>query len=156
MEKRLHSLIAIHPIYPDTYIQYKYKICNTDPPHQLGFCHISVTTYENPTPFRGRTEWDIKEKYQHALLVAVPLQRKFATYIYTYVHTRFGDSLVVRSGYELAALVEEGHGVAGLQVVVVFLAHLARPRVPLINLIHTQRNATQPKVKSVNPSARHL
>ena len=84
------------------------------------------------------------------------LQRKFATYIYTYVHTRFGDSLVVRSGYELAALVEEGHGVAGLQVVVVFLAHLARPRVPLINLIHTHtntHNATQSQVsQSVGPS----
>jgi hypothetical protein len=81
--------------------------------------------------------------------VAVPLQKKFATYIYTYVHTRFGDSLVVRSGYELAALVEEGHGVAGLQVVVVFLAHLARPRVPLINLIHTHTHKhTQRNPKS--------
>ena len=27
----IHTLIAIPPIYPPTYIQYKYKICNTDP-----------------------------------------------------------------------------------------------------------------------------
>ena len=73
----IHRLIAIHPIYPDTSIQYKYKICNTDPPHQLGFCHISVTTYENPTPFRGSTEWDIKEKHT-----------ELQAYIHTYIPVR--------------------------------------------------------------------
>ena len=44
---------CLPPIYPATYIQYKYKICNTDPPHQLGYCHISVTTYEKSHPVSG-------------------------------------------------------------------------------------------------------
>ena len=38
----MHKLITIHPIHPDTYIQYKYKICNTNPPHQL---HTYIHTY---------------------------------------------------------------------------------------------------------------
>ena len=46
----IHKLIAIPPIYPHTYIQYKYKICNT---HQLGFRHISVKTYEKSHPVSG-------------------------------------------------------------------------------------------------------
>lgn len=53
------------------------------------------------------------------------------------MHSYQEGSLVVRGGDELAALVEEGHGVAGLQVVVVLLANLTRPRIPLINLEQT-------------------
>ena len=45
------------------------------------------------------------------------------------------DLLVVRCAHELAAVVEEGDGVAGLQVVVVLLTHRARAAVPLVNLV---------------------
>ena len=52
-----HTYTYCHPpnIPTHTYIQYKYKICNTDPPHQLGFRHISVTTYEKSHPVSGES-----------------------------------------------------------------------------------------------------
>jgi hypothetical protein len=37
----MHKLITIHPIYTDTYIQYKYKICNTNPTYIHTYIHTS-------------------------------------------------------------------------------------------------------------------
>lgn len=42
--------------------------------------------------------------------------------------------LIIGCGDELAPFVEEGHGIARLQVVVVLLADLTCPRVPLVDL----------------------
>ena len=49
------------------------------------------------------------------------------------------DFLVVAGGHELAAAVDEGDGVAGLQVVVVLLHHLSGADVPLVKPVVTAR-----------------